>query len=353
MANPTEWSLCSIRHVLFMIIIFFIISSPCSASLIRSYNVANYGARPGSTTDSSEAFVTAWNLACTAPKPATLYVPPGRFFLKSVKFQGPCKSCNITIRIDGTMVAPSDYNVIGDNQSWLYFKNVDGVTITGGTLDGQGRGLWDCKNNMSFSNCPRGATSLLIVNSNNIEINGLTSMDSQLFHIVIKLCNHVKLQGVQISSAGDSPNTDGIHVQQSAGVTILTSMIGTGDDCVSIGPGTNNLWIENVNCGPGHGISIGSLGKDYEEAGVQNVTVKTVTFSGTQNGARIKSWARPSTGYVKNVVFEDITVQNAGNPIIIDQNYCPHNEACTTPGGLLDDRVCRSHIRVCRISDLK
>ncbi|KAL9678263.1 hypothetical protein QQ045_016106 [Rhodiola kirilowii] len=114
-----------------------------------------------------------------------------------------------------------------------------------------------------------------------------------------------------------------------ARVTILTSVIGTGDDCVSIGPGTNNLWIENVNCGPGHGISIGSLEKDYEEAGVQNVTVKTVTFSGTQNGARIKSWARPSTGFVKNVVFEDITVQNAGNPItIIDQNYCPHNEAC-------------------------
>ncbi|KAK9949702.1 hypothetical protein M0R45_005219 [Rubus argutus] len=32
---------------------------------------------------------------------------------------------------------------------------------------------------------------------------------------------------------------------------------------------------------------IGSLGKEQEEDGVQNLTVKTVTFTGTQNGLRI------------------------------------------------------------------
>ena len=31
--------------------------------------------------------------------------------------------------------------------------------------------------------------------------------------------------------------------------------------------------------------NIGSLGKDQQEAGVQNLTVKTVTFTGTQNGS--------------------------------------------------------------------
>lgn len=96
----------------------------------------------------------------------------------------------------------------------------------------------------------------MIANSTNIEINGLTSMDSQLFHIVIKTSQNVSLEGVQISAPGDSPNTDGIHVQQSTGVTILTSLIATGDDCVSIGPETSNLWIENVHCGPGHGIRL-------------------------------------------------------------------------------------------------
>ncbi|XP_010248251.1 PREDICTED: polygalacturonase-like, partial [Nelumbo nucifera] len=73
---------------------------------------------------------------------------------------------------------------------------------------------------------------------------------------------------------------------------------------------------------------IGSLGKDVNEAGVQNVTVKTVTFTGTENGLRIKSWARPSNGFVKGVLFEDATMQKSQNPIIIDQNYCPHSEDC-------------------------
>lgn len=74
--------------------------------------------------------------------------------------------------------------------------------------------------------------------------------------------------------------------------------------------------------------SIGSLAKDFEEAGVQNVTVKTATFMGTQNGVRIKAWGRPSTGFVKNVVFQHVTMINVQNPIVIDQNYCPNNLNC-------------------------
>ena len=62
------------------------------------------------------------------------------------------------------------------------------------------------------------------------------------------------MQDIRVIAAKNSPNTDGIHVQLSSSVTILNSKIGTGDDCISIGPGTTNLWIENVACGPGHGI---------------------------------------------------------------------------------------------------
>lgn len=75
-----------------------------------------------------------------------------------------------------------------------------------------------------------------------------------MFHILVDSCENVKLQGVKVSAPGNSPNTDGIHVQYSSRVTIMNSRIGTGDDCISIGPGTSNLWIENIACGPGHGI---------------------------------------------------------------------------------------------------
>ncbi|KAJ0035962.1 hypothetical protein Pint_26314 [Pistacia integerrima] len=271
-----------------------------------SYNVVSLGAKLDAKTDSTQAFLDAWTKACGSTEAATVYVPQGRFLLGKVEFKGQCKNNDITLRIDGTLVAPADYNVIGNADNWLVFEHVNGVSINGGTLDGQGAGLWTCIK--TGGRCPMAPR--------------------QKFHIVINECNNVKAQGVKVSASGDSPNTDGIHVQSSSSITILNSRIGTGDDCVSIGPGTTNLWIENVACGPGHGISIGSLGKEQEEAGVQNVTVKTVTFSGTQNGVRIKSWGRPSSGFARNILFQHATMNNVQNPIVIDQNYCPDNKSC-------------------------
>ncbi|GFP87138.1 polygalacturonase [Phtheirospermum japonicum] len=271
----------------------------------------------------------AWSAACASTSPSTIYIPKGKFLLRNLHFQGPCNNKAITIRIDGTLLAPTNYNAVAGN--WLLFEDVDGVSVLGGTLDARGAALWACKER--GNNCASGATmyilqTLGIAKSRNVAITGLTSLNSQMFHIVINGCQNVKLQNVKISASGNSPNTDGIHVQLSTGVTIMNSKISTGDDCVSIGPGATNLWIENVSCGPGHGISIGSLGKDYEEAGVQNVTVKSVRFNNTQNGVRIKAWGRPSKGFVRDVLFQHAIMTNVQNPILIDQNYCPHNENC-------------------------
>ncbi|GMH29691.1 hypothetical protein Nepgr_031534 [Nepenthes gracilis] len=310
-----------------LFIIFLYNTALCSAAR-DTYSVVNFGATPGGKTDSSEGFLAAWTAACGSDSPSTVYVPSGRFLVSSpTVFSGKdCKSTAITFRIDGSLVAPSDYRVLGNADTWLTFESVTGVTISGGVLDGQGAGLWACK--ASRGGCPGGAVTLRFTNSKNVVVSGLTSVNSQLYHIVVDGCNNAQLQGIKVSASGQSPNTDGIHVQGSTGVTILSSQLATGDDCISIGAGSANLWIENVACGPGHGISIGSLGKQFNEAGVHNVTVKTVTFTGTENGLRIKSWARPSNGYVRNVLFQHATMIDVQNPIIINQNYCPDNKGC-------------------------
>ncbi|CAN1156168.1 unnamed protein product [Linum perenne] len=314
--------------------LFLLLTCICSALSASSttttaqYSVTTYGAKPDGRTDSTRAFLAAWNKACASATPSTVYVPAGRFSLRNLVFQGPCKTTSILLRIDGTLVAPSDYSVIAYVGKWIMFHNVDGVTISGGTLDGQGSSLWSCK--ASGKSCPAGARvqNLEFSSSKNIQINGLTSVNSQLFHIVIDGCQNVKVQGVRVSAAGNSPNTDGIHVQSSTGVTIMNSRIGTGDDCISIGPGTTNLWIEIISCGPGHGISIGSLGKQFNESGVENVTVKSIIFTGTENGVRIKSWGRPSTGFARGILFQHAVMNNVHNPIVIDQNYCPNEKNC-------------------------
>ncbi|KAK9019751.1 hypothetical protein V6N11_054259 [Hibiscus sabdariffa] len=309
-------------------VIVFVMLGINSTSAMTKFNVLNFGANPNGRTDSTDGFLKAWNAACGSADSSFIYVPKGRYLVGSLEFKGKCRSPEIIIRIDGTIVAPLDYGVLGKSRNWFSFEGVTGVSLTGaGTFDAKGPSLWACKASHSNS-CPSGATTLSFTNSNNIRINGLTSLNSQMFHIVINGCKNVHIQGVKIIAASNSPNTDGIHVQLSTNVEIFSTSIKTGDDCISIGPGTKNLWVEQVSCGPGHGISIGSLAKDLKEEGVQNVTVKKTTFSDTQNGLRIKSWARPSTGFVEGVRFTDSLMRNVQNPIVIDQNYCPRNENC-------------------------
>lgn len=82
--------------------------------------------------------------------------------------------------------------------------------------------------------------------------------------------------------------------------------------------------------------SIGSLAKDYEERGVQNVTLKKIRFVNTQNGARIKAWRRKSRGFVKDFHVDHCTMINVQNPIIIDQNYCPSGNRNDCPDQVID-----------------
>ncbi|KAF5820042.1 putative polygalacturonase [Helianthus annuus] len=367
-----------IKHIMVLLFLVFRLSSATV-----TYNVQSFGAKPDGRSDSKNAFFKAWTLSCNSTSPASIYVPAGRYLIASaLTFSGQgCKSRAITFNIAGTLVAPSSYNAIGNAQVWIKFYVVKNVTINGGTLDAQGSSLWACKT--SGKTCPKGSTTLGFYHSQNIVISKLRSLNSQMFHMLLYSCKNAKIQGVSIVAPGLSPNTDGIHLTYSTGITILSSKISTGDDCVSIGPGNSNIWIEKVVCGPGHGISesspsraralessnraelelklsyvkraraqawsssgsarlvctpkfihlisgcsIGSLGWEREEPGVQNVTVKTTTFVGTTNGLRIKAWARSSNGFVNGVYFKGATMMNVKFPIIIDGNYCPNNNNC-------------------------
>lgn len=96
--------------------------------------------------------------------------------------------------------------------------------------------------------------TIRFMDSYNVKIIGVLSLNSQLFHIVINRCNNVKIEDARIIAPGDSPNTDGIHIQKSTDIEVRNASIKTGDDCISIGPGTKNLMVDGITCGPGHGI---------------------------------------------------------------------------------------------------
>lgn len=158
-------------------------------------------------------------------------------------------------------------------------------------------------------------------------IGGITSLDSKMFHILIHNSQDVDVENVRIIAPASSPNTDGVHVGSSMGVHIVDSLIATGDDCVSLGDGSRDIKVSGVTCGPGHGISIGSLGKYQNEEDVRDIVVSNCVLKNTDNGLRIKTWApSQSSTLVSNVTYSNINVINVKNPIIIDQYYCPNGE---------------------------
>jgi len=96
---------------------------------------------------------------------------------------------------------------------------------------------------------------------------------------------------------------------------------------MSIENGTHNLHVSKVVCGPGHGISIGSLGDDNSRAEVSGITIDSVQLNGTTNGARIKTY-QGGSGYARDITFQNMIMYNVKNPIIIDQNYCDKAKPC-------------------------
>jgi polygalacturonase len=80
------------------------------------------------------------------------------------------------------------------------------------------------------------------------------------------------------------------------------------------------LYAYKVECGPGHGISIGSLGNQNSEAQVSDITIDTAHVTGTLYGARIKTW-QGGSGYARDIKFLNMVMDKVKHPISIDQYY--------------------------------
>ncbi|CAN0912079.1 G9 [Linum grandiflorum] len=272
------------------------------------FDITKNGAVADGKTDIAAVITKTWAEACASPTPAKLLIPTGSYFSSYVEFKGPCKA-PIEAEIQGNLMAPGE--LPGD--TWIAFRYIDNLHVFGnGILDAQGPLSWR-----------KAKKSIRFDFDNNGLVEGLTSKDAKQFHIEVFGSKNYTLSNLKIQAPSDSPNTDGIHIGKSTQVTIQNSIIGTGDDCVSIGDAVEQVTVTNVTCGPGHGISIGSLGKYPDEKSVKGVIVKNCTLVETDNGLRIKSWPDLYPGEASDVHFEDIIMNNVNNPIIIDQTYCP------------------------------
>ncbi|CAN1353124.1 Polygalacturonase At1g48100 [Linum perenne] len=279
-------------------------------------DVRRFGAIGDGVTDDTIAFKMAWDAACQVGS-SVIRVPKGfTFMIQPTIFTGPCQS--------GVIFQKSS------KRQWLVFYKVNEMSLVGGGgFNGRGQKWWDlpCKPHKVAINGtkPRGPCdspiAIRFFMSSNLTVQGIRIKDSPQFNFRFDNCKNVHIESIHIMAPALSPNTDGIHIENTNGVGIYNSIVSNGDDCVSIGSGCYDVDIRNVTCGPSHGISIGSLGNHNSRACVSNITVRDSTIRSSDNGVRIKTW-QGGSGAVSGITFSNIHMDNVRNPIIIDQFYC-------------------------------
>ncbi|KAK6161076.1 hypothetical protein DH2020_004457 [Rehmannia glutinosa] len=256
----------------------------------NAFNVLNYGAKPGSQQESTQAFSKAWQEACgfIGNGRVRVVIPPGIYKLSELIFQGPCKSPTpITILLQGTLQAVSDISAY-PNQAWISFDEINGLILTGGgTIDGQGQALWeynDCKTNPDCTHLP---AAIHMSKVQNAKIKSINMINSMGFHM---------------------------HITQS----YLAMIVSPSDKDPLMSPSTRS-------------------------------PAARVTVLGTTNGLRIKTYPASGPSRASGMLFKDIIMDNVKNPIIINQNY---GSDSTQPSQVRISDVVYQNIRGTTISPL-
>jgi len=162
------------------------------------------------------------------------------------------------MQLDGKIIAPTNREPWGSGiLQWLQFTQLKGITIFGkGIVDGQGSVWWYDTGNLPSTKptvatnltlslsfdfptmsclriCMHGATfrmqALRFYGSKSVTVTGITILNSARTHLIFDNCVSVQVFDIKILSPGDSPNTDGIHLQNSEDVLIYGSNLACGN----------------------------------------------------------------------------------------------------------------------------
>ncbi|KAG6601507.1 Polygalacturonase, partial [Cucurbita argyrosperma subsp. sororia] len=232
---------------------------PQKGSRSSMFNVLDFGARGDGKTDDTKAFQDTWTATCKVT--ASTFIVPSKyvFLVGPISFSGPYCQPNIVFQLDGKVIARTDFKVWGRGLfQWLQFTKLMGLTIQGnGIIDGRGSVWWQVSSfddtidhefklliplNSSVQEKPPAParselvgkmprikpTALRFYGSFNVTVTGITIQNSPQCHLKFDNCIGVLVHDFSVSSPSDSPNTDGIHLQNSKDVLIHNTTLSCG-----------------------------------------------------------------------------------------------------------------------------
>eukprot|EP00267_Zea_mays_P022821 XP_008647954.1 polygalacturonase isoform X1 [Zea mays] len=291
----------------------------------------DFGAVGDGVADDTKALAGAWTAACAAADDVILNVPAGGTFrIWPLTLAGPCRS-EIKLLISGDIVAPESPQDWGQGQSdqWLHFHKVRDLTVTGGgIIDGRGQQWWA----QSLARAQPAPKAVHFEDCQGISVKGITLQNSQSYHLTFTRSSDVEANYLRVTSPEHSVDTKGIHLVDSYNVHVMDNLISTGDDCVSIVGNCTDVRLRAISCGPGHGISIGTLGVNSSVDYVEKIKVDTLFISNAENGVRVRTTENGGGGgFARKVKFESIVMRNVTNPIIVDQGISSDDPPPSSP----------------------
>ncbi|MCL2840355.1 MAG: glycoside hydrolase family 28 protein [Defluviitaleaceae bacterium] len=313
-------------------------------------NVKDYNA----TGNGVACDTSAINMAIyTAPVGSIVYIPPGKYLVDQVLLKSGvdiylergaviCQSTNrqkLAVlkgyqknydHSDTTINASWEGHPLDCYASLIYGKDVENIHIFGeGVIDGNGDigGFWQ---NPKVKNIAFRPKNIFLVHCKNIEISGITSMNSASWNIHPFYCDDVILRCLKVESIEDSPNTDGINPESCHNVDIIGCHFSVGDDCIAIKAGkyymstahlrpTRNVNIRQCFMEKGHGgVVIGS----EMSCGVYNTSVSHCLFRETDRGLRIKTRrGRGKEAIIDGITFQNVKMERVKHCFVVNMFY--------------------------------
>jgi len=200
-------------------------------------DVRAFGATGDGKTKDTASFQKALD-ACAAAGGGTVYVTNGVYVIGSIVM-----GTNTTLRLEARaylMGSPDveDYPLIrvrweGEfrqgHRALIYAENTAHVTITG-------RGfIYGPPISVSHLRDPRGPALIEIANSDDVTLDGFTTLYQQLWSIHPVLCKNLVARNLTIRTV--NANGDGLDIDSCSGVLIEKCNIDTGDDAISLKSG--------------------------------------------------------------------------------------------------------------------
>ncbi|KAF2451590.1 glycoside hydrolase family 28 protein [Karstenula rhodostoma CBS 690.94] len=253
---------------------------------------------------------------------------------------------DVYVKLDGELKFTNDIKYWQANNFYYDFQKSITFWVWGGkdvkiygsgVLNGNGQAWWDGFSGAEIldpKNKYYRPILFLTDNATNIEVSGLHLKDSPCWTTFFVRTKNIVFDNVYIDAVSTNAstlpkNTDGFDSLNVDGLTVTNTRVNVGDDCFSPKPNTTNIFVKNLWCNGTHGVSMGSIGqypgvKDY----ISNAWIENVTLLNGQNGARLKAWAGPSAGYgyIDNITYKDIHIENTDAPVVLDQCYFNINE---------------------------